>query len=255
MDFKNAQILITGGSEGIGKGLAALFIKAGSKVLVTGRNAEKLKSAANDIPGLQTYVNNIGDPSQRELLAQHIRKIMPGLNVIINNAGIQRRVSLASDNAPWTERQAEIDILLSAPVHLNHLLIPTLLNGNKQSLVVNVSSGGAFIPQVFAPIYSACKAAVHSYTMVLRHSLANTNCRVVELVPPAVQTALAGPGLNHGSPLDEFCNTVFNKLILGEDDEIGFGPTENLAVELSGKSLKDIFTASSTRFPVEVYTS
>ena len=255
MDFKNAQVLITGGSEGIGKGLAALFIKAGSKVLVTGRNAEKLKSAANDIPGLQTYVNNIGDPSQRELLAQHIRKIMPGLNVIINNAGIQRRVSLASDNAPWTERQAEIDILLSAPVHLNHLLIPTLLNGNKQSLVVNVSSGGAFIPQVFAPVYSACKAAVHSYTMVLRHSLANTNCRVVELVPPAVQTALAGPGLNHGSPLDEFCNTVFNKLILGEDDEIGFGPTENLAVELSGKSLKDIFTASSTRFPVEVYTS
>ena len=255
MDFKNAQILITGGSEGIGKGLAALFIKAGSKVLVTGRNAEKLKSAANDIPGLQTYVNNIGDPTQRELLAQHVRKTMPGLNVIINNAGIQRRISLASDNAPWTERQAEIDILLSAPVHLNHLLIPTLLNGDKQSIIVNVSSGGAFIPQVFAPVYSACKAAVHSYTMVLRHSLANTNCRVAELVPPAVQTSLAGLGLNHGAPLDEFCNTVFNKLILGEDDEIGFGPTENLAVELSGKYLKDIFKASSTRFPVEVYTS
>jgi len=255
MDFKNAQVVITGGSDGIGKGLAALFIKAKSKVLVTGRNAEKLQIAANEIPGLQTYINDIGDPSQRELLARYVSETMPGLNIIINNAGIQHRISLAIDNAPWAERQAEIDILLSAPIHLNHLLIPTLLNGNKQSLIVNVTSGGAFIPQVFAPVYSACKAAVHSYTMVLRHSLANTNCRVVELVPPAVQTGLAGPGLNHGAPLNEFCNAVFNKLFLGEDDEIGFGPTENLSVELSGKPLKDIFAASSTRFPVEVYTS
>ena len=255
MDFKNAQVLITGGSKGIGKGLAALFIKAGSDVLITGRNAEKLQNAANELPGIKTYVNDIGDPEQRELLAQHVRETMPGLNVIINNAGIQRRVALAIDNAPWGDRQAEIDILLSAPIHLNHLLISLLLQGDKQSLIVNVSSGGAFIPQVFAPVYSACKAAVHSYTMVLRHSLVNTNCGVVELVPPAVQTALAGSGLNHGAPLDEFCNAVFNKLVLGEDDEIGFGATENLSVELSGKPLKDIFKASSTRFPVQVYTS
>src|SRR6202012_4002762 len=128
----------------------------------------------------------------------YIRENMPDITILINNAGIQRRIGLAADTASWTERQAEIDILLSAPIHLNHLLIPILLSHGQPSLIVNVTSGGAFIPQVFAPVYSACKAALHSYTMPLRHSLKNTTCRVIELIPPAVQTALAGPGQNHG---------------------------------------------------------
>lgn len=140
---------------------------------------------------------------------------MPDLNILINNAGIQRRISLASDQAEWAERQVEIDILLSAPIHMNYLLIPLLLGADKSGLIVNVTSGGAYIPQVFAPVYSACKAALHSYTMTLRHSLVNTSCRVTEIIPPAVQTALAGPGLNHGVPLDEFCDTVFAALIGG----------------------------------------
>jgi uncharacterized oxidoreductase len=81
---------------------------------------------------------------------------------VINNAGVKRRVPLASDTAAWPERQAEIDILFSAPVHLNHLLIPLMLRSNKPGMIVNVTSGGAFIPQVFAPLYSASKAALHS---------------------------------------------------------------------------------------------
>jgi short-subunit dehydrogenase involved in D-alanine esterification of teichoic acids len=122
---------------------------------------------------------------------------LPGFNVVINNAGIQRRVSLASDTAPWSERQAEIDILLAAPVHLNHLLIPLMLRSKQPALIVNVTSGGAFVPQVFAPVYSACKAALHSYTVTPRHALQGTWLRVVELVPPAVQTGLGDPGATH----------------------------------------------------------
>jgi len=159
------QILITGGSSGIGLGLAERFLKDGARVIITGRDPEKLAAVH---PGLETFVNDISQIQQREALAIHIAKTMPGIDMLINNAGIQRRVALADDQALWPDRQNEIDILLAAPVHLNHLLLPLLLQESKTSTIVNVTSGGGYIPQVFAPLYSACKAALHHYTMSLR---------------------------------------------------------------------------------------
>jgi uncharacterized oxidoreductase len=150
--------------------------------------------------------------------------------------------------------QEEIDILLSAPIHLNHLLIPLMLKQPQQGVVVNVTSGGAYIPQVFAPIYSACKAALYSYTITLRHSLTGTNCRVTELIPPAVQTGLAGLGLNHGADLDEFCDAVFDKLTTTGDIQIGFGPTKDLVQQINGQPLTERFEAGLARFPVNTYS-
>lgn len=248
-----SNVLITGGSEGIGKALAMRFIKTGARVIITGRSAEKLKSATNEIPKLETVVNDIAIPEARKTLATYLEGHMPGINILINNAGIQRRIALAEDQAPWAERQAEIDILLSAPIHLNHLLIPILLAHGKPSLIVNVSSGGAFIPQVFAPVYSACKAAIHSYTITLRHSLAGTNCRVVELIPPAVQTGLAGGDTMHGVPVELFADHVFAKLTSSEVTELGYGQTENISPEILGKPLNELFTLSAQRFPVTTY--
>jgi uncharacterized oxidoreductase len=112
--------------------------------LVTGRSAQKLETAKHDLPGLQTLVNDIGRPDEREAVARYVEAHMPKLNVVINNAGIQRRVSLAADTGPWAERQAEIDILLAGPVHLNHLLIKLMLRSNQPGLIVNVTSGGGF---------------------------------------------------------------------------------------------------------------
>jgi uncharacterized oxidoreductase len=148
----------------------------------------------------------------------------------------------------------EIDTLLSAPVHLNHLLIPLMMRHNWPSLIVNVTSGGVFIPQVFAPVYSACKAALHGYTVTLRHALQQTQVRVVELVPPAVQTALAGPGAAHGVPLDEFCDEVFPPLVRGNRDMVGFGPTNTPDFKRMLEASVPLFKASSSRFPVVTYS-
>lgn len=252
-ELKSATVLITGGSDGIGKGLAKRFYNAGSTVIITGRNADKLKQVADEMPGIHTLTNNISDPEQREYLAKYIQDNFSSLNILINNAGIQRRISLADDDAPWPERQTEIDILFSAPVHLNHLLVPVILKSGKPSVIVNVTSGGAYIPQVFAPIYSACKAALHSYTITLRHALMGTPCSVVELIPPAVQTALAGEGNTHGALLDDFCDAVFKQLVESETPTIGFGPTENLTQQISGKPLDELFLASAERFKVNGY--
>ena len=253
MDFKNAQILITGGSDGIGRGLATRFLSKGNRVLITGRDKHRLDDARRTLPGVETFVSDVGSKNGRETLAQHIADVMPGINVLVNNAGIQRRIALADDHADWEEREQEIRILLSGPIHLNHLLIPLLLKHKEESLIVNVTSGGAYIPQTFAPVYSACKAALQSYTVTLRDALSNTKCKVIELIPPAVQTSLAGPGLNHGAPLNEFCDAVFNNLQKGMSDEIGYGPTSNLTLELSGVPVSILFQRSNSRYPTSKY--
>jgi uncharacterized oxidoreductase len=247
------SVLITGGSEGIGLGLARRYLAAGARVLITGRNADKLERAAHAHPGLITFVNDIGHPEEREALADHVSRTFPDLTVLINNAGIQRRVALAADHAPWAERQQEIDVLLSGPVHLNHLLLPMMLAHGKPCMVVNVTSGGAYVPQPFAPVYSACKAAVHSYTINLRFALAGTSCRVVEIIPPAVRTALAGPQATHGAPLDDFCDTVFAALSTGHADEVGYGMTDTDAFKAAQAPYREMFQGLSGRFPVATY--
>ena len=253
MNFRNAHVLITGGSVGIGRGLAERFLREGSKVIVTGRNEEKLQQVAAELPGLETFVSDIGNEGDREALAEHMRKKVPGLNIVINNAGIQRRITLADEQAPWPEREAEIRILLSGPVHLNHLLIPSLLKNNNPAIIVNVTSGGGYIPQAFAPIYSACKAALHSYTMTLRDALSETAIKVVELVPPAVQTGLAGPGNKHGASIEEFCDSVFADLKTQHRTQIGFGPTKDIRVDISGKPQSELFVSSNSRFTISRY--
>ncbi|HEV2199961.1 MAG TPA: SDR family NAD(P)-dependent oxidoreductase [Bryobacteraceae bacterium] len=246
------SVLITGGSDGIGRGLAARYSAAGARVMVTGRTGEKLQRAARELPGLEIFANDISKPEEREKLAAHIRAVMPNLDLLINNAGIQRRIPLAADVALWSERQVEIDALFAGPVHLNSLLIPMMLGHGRPSLVVNVTSGGAYLPQPFAPVYSACKAALHSYTMNLRYALAGTSCRVVELIPPAVRTGLAGPNATHGVLLDEFCDSVFAAIHAG-DEEIGYGMTATDDFNEPKRLYRALFEKLSPRFPVKTY--
>lgn len=250
---ERSKVLITGGTSGIGRGLAERFLAVGAEVLVTGRDAARLAEMDRLHPKLRGFESDVGIAADRERLAGHVKAAMPGLNVVINNAGIQRRVSLAEDQAPWCERQKEIDVLLSGPVHLNALLLPGMLVSGGPSLIVNVTSGGAYIPQPFAPIYAACKAALHSYTVNLRHSLRGTAVRVTELIPPAVATGLAGPGAAHGAPLAAFCDSVFPLITNRDMPEIGYGPTATEQFQAAQTPYRSMFETASKRFPVKDY--
>ncbi len=254
MDLLQSKVLITGGTDGIGKALAKKFNEAGSRVIVTGRNVEKLRRTGDELQNIETFKNDISKPEEREKLAEYIREHMPDINILINNAGIQRRVELSEDHASWEERQNEIDILLSAPIHLNHLLVPVLIAHGQPSVIINVTSGGAYIPQVFAPVYSACKSALRSYTMTLRHSLVDTKCRVVELIPPAVQTKLASGNTAHGVLLEEFVNGIFSELTSDQITEVGYGQTKNIEYHIFGKPLKEVFETFAKRFSVSIYS-
>jgi uncharacterized oxidoreductase len=253
METQDARsVLITGGGKGIGLGLAARFLARGDRVLVTGRSTDTLRRAAERLPGLEVVVSDISNMADRERLAEHVRQRMPAVDVVVNNAGIQRRVSLASDSADWTDRQIEIDTLLAGPIHLNHLLIPIVLAHGRPSVIVNVTSGGALIPQPFAPVYSACKAALHSYTVNLRFALAATSCRVTELIPLAVATTIAEPAPSHGAQLDEFCDAVFPMLDVGPA-EIGYGMTDTPVIRQRLADERAVFDEFATRFPVRSY--
>ncbi|MEX8033820.1 SDR family NAD(P)-dependent oxidoreductase [Microbacterium sp. 20-116] len=240
--------LITGGTAGIGLGLARRYAGAGARVVVAARPSARLADVPQVIPGATSIAVDLEAPEGRDALADAIVERYGRLDVLVNNAGIQRRVSVAEDASPWPERQRELDLLFAAPVHLTTLLLP-VLRAAPAGQVVNVTSGGAFTPQPFAPVYSAMKAALHGWTVTLRHALADTPVAVTELIPPAVATGLAGPGQAHGLGVDDFCDAVFPGLEAREV-EVGAGPT---ATEEFRRLLADgarRFAASATRFPV-----
>lgn len=230
MDPSSNTILITGGASGIGLALAERFLRAGSQVIVCARREDKLKEAQARNPGLHVRVCDVARSTDRVALFEWIAREFPALNVLVNNAGIQRRIQLAAgiqpkNNDDWERTQREIAINFEAPIHLAALFIPYLLTQPRPA-IMNVTSGLAFAPLVAAPVYSATKAALRSFTLSLRHQLAKTPIKVVEIIPPAVNTDLGGPGLHDfGVPLNEFADAVFARLKNG-DLEIAYGYAE-----------------------------
>jgi uncharacterized oxidoreductase len=225
MNLTANTVLITGGSSGIGLALAKRFLQAGSRVIICGRNQDKLKQVAKEHPQVHTYVCDVSEPQQRIDLYNWITMHFPQTNILINNAGIQRRIPIGEGPQDWEHHRQEIATNLDAPIHLSMLFIP-LLKKQNTAAIINVTSGLAFVPGVFAPVYSATKAALHSFSLSLRHQLNNTSVRVVEIVPPAVNTDLGGAGLHtFGVPVNEFADAIIKRLENGEL-EMGYGTSE-----------------------------
>ena len=193
---------------------------------VEGNNGNvTLAEAQQQYPALQTRVADVGVAADREALAAWVTAEFPQLNVLVNNAGIQNRGSLAELATDWEARRQEIAINLEAPIHLTALLLPQLQQ-QPGAAVINVTSGLAFAPLAAMPVYCATKAALHSFTLSLRHQLASQGVQVLEIIPPAVNTDLGAPGLHtFGEPLDAFADAVMARLAGGEE-EVGYGSAE-----------------------------
>jgi uncharacterized oxidoreductase len=221
MRTSNNTVLITGGASGIGLALAGRFVNAGSTVIVCGRREAKLREAKEINRRLDTLLADVSTSAGRAALVESALRDFPGLNVLVNNAGIQRRIRLA-DQEPWDVTREELATNLGAPIHLTRLLLPHLMS-KPDAAIINITSGLAFAPLARTPVYSATKAALHSFTLSLRHQLKDTPVKVIEIAPPAVDTDLGGPGLHtFGVNVDEFADATFARLA-GEDLEIGYG--------------------------------
>ena len=218
-------ILITGGASGIGLAFAERFLQKGNEVIIAGRREEKLNEVKEKFPEIHTRVCDVSDENDRISLFEWVTSEFPGVNVLVNNAGIQQRVNLQNVNRDWEYYRNELAINIDGPIHLSMLFIPHLKK-QTDAAIINVTSGLAVMTGVWVPVYSATKAAMHSFTISLRHQLEASNIKVIEVLPPAVNTDLGGVGLHtFGAPLNDFADSIFQGLENGKN-EIGYGGTE-----------------------------
>ena len=188
MKLTGRTILITGGSAGIGVAFALKFLELGNQVIVTGRRQSALDELKAKYPKLHTVQSDVADPAQIAFLAKRVKAGYPKLDVLVNNAGIMLHKNLKAPAADLDELMTEVNINVGGVIRMTSAFID-ILTANKGT-VINVSSALAFVPLPSAPIYCATKSAVHSYTQSLRFQLEETGVEVIELMPPAVKTAL-----------------------------------------------------------------
>jgi uncharacterized oxidoreductase len=155
----------------------------------------------------------------------------PELNVLVNNAGVQL-VNDLTKPIDLNRVRYELETNFIAPVHLASLFAEHLA-AKSNGVIINVSSGLAFVPIAFMPVYCATKAAMHSMTMSLRHQLKDTGVTVIEMIPPSVDTELgherrADKTQTHGGiPISEFLAEAMEGLKSG-NLEIAVGMSKGL---------------------------
>ena len=217
MELSNRTVLVTGGTSGIGLGIAEAFQQAKSKVVVCGRDKKRLSSVGNQFPDITALVCDLADAKQRRALAADVLHRFPSLDILVNNAGIQRYIDLKRGFEELKSGEDEITINLVSPVELTSLFIEHLMK-RPSAAVINVSSGLAFTPMLDTPIYNATKAAIHTYSLVLRQQLRDTKVKVFEIVPPMVDTNLNKAGRDaagarfRGVSVAEYMPTIINGL-------------------------------------------
>lgn len=217
MNFSNRTILITGGNSGIGRALAEALQAKGNRIIITGRKPESLHATLDGNPDMSGYVLDVMNEAALSAFPAKVLADHPDLDAIILNAGIMEAEDYTADPVNIDVAERTIATNLIAPIRLTATFLPHLRT-RPQAAIVTVSSGLAFVPKATNPVYSATKAAIHSWTQSLRHQLRNSSVDVHEIVPPLVATDLT-PGQSHVAaalPLDAFTREVV--AILSRDE-------------------------------------
>ncbi|WP_337966177.1 SDR family NAD(P)-dependent oxidoreductase [uncultured Flavobacterium sp.] len=237
MNLSNNKILITGGASGIGLGLTERFIKENNTVIICGRRESVLEEVKEKFPTVITKVCDLSNEAERVALYEWIAENHSDLNVLINNAGIQKWVSV-TDADFFESAKTEIATNIEAPLHLTSLFIQL----KSLTTVMNVTSGLSLSPFAKVPVYSATKAFFRSFTISLRHILKGKNIEVIEIIPPALNTDLGGVGLHDAHPsVSDFIVSIFEQLKEG-NEELTFG-TSATRINSSIPELKASFNA------------
>ncbi len=238
--------MITGGATGIGFALAERFVSEGSEVLVCGRRGSKLQEGKRKLPSLAIKKCDISLESDRKALLQWSTRHFPRLNVLVNNAGIQREMDFTSPRVskPRPSKDDEVTINFASLVRLCALFTPWLLKRQKAA-IVNISSGLAFVPIASMPVYCATKAATHSFTISLRHQLRGTPVSVFEAVAPTTDTELDASFAGEeeqayrGITPQEVASAIMEGL-KEDNEEILIGEARGL-YQAAAQNFKDIF--------------
>lgn len=183
-------ILITGGGSGIGLALAEKFLSNDNTVIIIGRNLTKLEKVKAELSKIHIYQSDVTKDEEVKKLVNDIQNEFDGIDVLINNAGTMGLLDTGNESNDLKKQFDEIEINYHSPIRMLHYFLPQLKK-SKNAVLVNVSSGLAYVPLAQSPVYSSTKAALHSWTNAIRPQLKPHNIKVIELLPPVVDTKLA----------------------------------------------------------------
>lgn len=188
MKMTGNTILITGGSSGIGLELARHLCRE-NIVIITGRDAERLDAARTTLGKAHAIRSDVSDMTAIAALHERVVQEFPSLNILVNNAGVMRKISLRDRTVDLADINREIETNLSGPVRMVKQFLPHL-EKQHAAAIVNVTSGLAFVPFPISPVYSATKAGLHAFTQALRVQMSRTAVKIFELAPPGTETPL-----------------------------------------------------------------
>ena len=203
MKLEGNTILVTGGGSGIGRGLAEAFYQRGNKVIIAGRRKALLDEVVAANPGMEAIELDVANSASIHAVVQTLTSRYPTLNVLANNAGIMPFDNAAGQIDESISRRM-IDTNLLGPILLTSALIEHLKRQSRATIIYNTSIL-AYLPLAPSAVYSATKAALHSYALSQRFMLRDTNVTVQEIAPPWVDTDLIKKsGDPRAMPVDAF---------------------------------------------------
>jgi uncharacterized oxidoreductase len=212
MKLEANTIFSTGGTSGIGRALAEALHQRGNKVIIAGRRQTLLAEIAQANPGIDTVQLDINDAQQIKDVAAEVIRRHPSLNVIINNAGIMPFDNAGSGDYNDEQAVGLLQTNLLGPVRVSAAFVEHLKR-QPEAYIINNSSVLAYLPLATTALYSATKAAIHSYSLSQRFMLRDTSVKVLEIAPPWVDTDLIHKsGDERAMPLGAFIEETLIKL-------------------------------------------
>jgi NAD(P)-dependent dehydrogenase (short-subunit alcohol dehydrogenase family) len=186
------RVIITGAGSGIGFDLAKRFLGAGSRLVLNGRDPDKLERARRDLDAgerVATVAGHVGDPATARALATAATEHLGGADVLINNAGIFAAKPFLDSTVEDLERFFETNV--KGTYLVTQAIVPLMIEGGGGS-IINV--GAALVNQAMTTVPAsaamASKGGVHALTVSLAAELAKHHIRVNTLAPGVVRTPL-----------------------------------------------------------------
>jgi uncharacterized oxidoreductase len=187
MQTSGNTILITGGGSGIGLELARAFARRNNRVIICGRDQNRLNAAQTETPGVEVRRCDLAAPADRAELVSWALEQFPHLNILVNNAAAVRAIDLKRNAFDFEQAQQELVIDLFAPIDLALRFLPHLRR-QVSAAIVNVTTGQVYSPNATTPVYSAAKTGLHTWTDAMRYQLRDTPVKIFEVLPPIVDT-------------------------------------------------------------------